>query len=288
MTVGLAAIARGGKAIVMMADRRLTYGTDLHTESWRPKILSVAGTWHALWAGSPTLAQAVVGSIDPHEENPGRALHMSLRKRRDTDIDETVLRPRMLTRNLYIERPATLQPLNDTYRSEIDKEIRDYSFDCKFLLCGFIPDGAMVATIDETGVEHAFEGFAAIGSGDRAAMSALIFSELDPKDDIDVQLYQLLYAKAHAEMTPFVGYELDAWIFTAERGLVEVDRDIVGTEDSLVDRVLENATKSPFKPRAEWKARPGYEAPRRPPPGWERRLKDYVDRVAGQWPSAAS
>jgi len=285
MTVGLAALARRGMAIVIMADRRLTYASDdLHTESWKPKLIPVSEGWHVLFSGEPTLAEGVVGRARSNAEpistvaKLGRALQFYY----ETEMDRRVFMPRRLTRDLYLARKSDMLELPDRYRQEVDNEIANLPFDCTLLACGHEDGRAGILTLHPYQMVNAWEGFAVIGSGQSAARAAMVFGEVNPEDDVDVQLYQLLYAKTHAEMTSYVGYDLDAWILTPEKGLVKVDGDIVGHEEALLDRVLEDATKLPFKTRPEWK-KPGWKAPRSAPRGWEKKLKDYVQSVAGEW-----
>lgn len=275
MTVGLATLARGGRAVVLMADRRLTYGAgDLHAETWLPKIHDAGGGWHVLFAGDATLAEVIVGGArnDTTETSVISKLGRAMNRVRDSEVERTILMPRLLDRRSYAMRPADVQPLGGGLQADLDEQIRAFQLNCTLLACGYgaeVGGGGGIIQLNPEGMNHAWQGFACIGSGARAALSALIFNEIDPKDDIDVQLYQLLYAKSHAEMTSFVGYELDAWIVTPDRGLIEVDKQIVGTGDSLVDRVLDDATRLPFKTRPEWKDRPGWETPRGRPSGWE-------------------
>jgi hypothetical protein len=273
----------------MMADRRLTYGYELVTETTTPKILPAGGDWYVLWAGSPMFAEVVTAPAIAMRVMPAdipAALQANYRMARMEATSRAVLEPRLLTPELYYARPSTMQPLDDRLRAEIDTEIRDFRFECQLLGAGFsMPSEngkGSLFTVDAGGLVHLAEGFGCIGSGANAALAALIFSKVNPDEDVDVQLYQLLYAKAHAEMTPFVGFELDAWIMTADRGLITVDKSIVGTDEALLDRVFEDAARLPFKPRSHWNARPGYKAPRKAPTGWEKKLRDYVNSVVGE------
>ncbi len=289
MTVGIAALARSGNAIVAMADRRLTYGdNELVTSMMATKMLRLPGGFWTLFAGDPTVAETIVGGVEEDSGHPVRDLRAFYAQTRETMVTRQILEPRLLNKDLYIARPNTLQPLDDRFRSEIDKDIREYRLDCQLLSMGFIPlDKGMagqLVVIDEPGarIAHAYEGFACIGSGASAALSALIFSEIDPNDDIDVQLYQLLYAKAHSEMTPFVGFEGDGWVLLPGQEPTKVSDEIM----KLLDRVLEEKAALPFQHRKEWERRPGWEKLKRAPSGWEKRLKDYVDGVAGKWREA--
>jgi hypothetical protein len=65
MTVCVAAIAARSRAIVMVADKAITYGTErpMQAESGIRKILPIVKTgWHALIGGDPSFAQEVIDS----------------------------------------------------------------------------------------------------------------------------------------------------------------------------------------------------------------------------------
>ena len=138
---------------------------------------------------------------------------------------------------------------------------------------------AALVTINEAPLDYAYQGFACIGSGGQLALGELLWSEVDPNDDIDVVLYNAFNAKLHAELNAFVGYDLDAWILRPGEAPIWVDRKIL----DLLELVSDRATRSPFAHRKEWESLPGWRKPRPVPRDWEKRLKDYVDGVAGKW-----
>lgn len=282
MTVGVAAIARVSKAVVAMADRRLTYGDRLAGESTVPKILPVGNGWYALWAGAATMAELVVGRAESLAQKRGSTADIELRSAyqevREQFLVDAVLRPRLLDKSTYIARSTELQPLDDRFRSEVDAEIREFQMDCQLLMIGFVDGDANLFTLDDSGLHHQYQGFASIGSGSSVALSTLLWSEIDPSDDIDVQLYQVLDAKAHAEMEIHVGPEADAWIFLPDHEPIEVPKEI----RDMLDQAYDVETRLPFKHRKEWEARHGWEKPRPIPPHWQERLKEYVDSVAGK------
>src|SRR5437867_3801132 len=177
MTVGVAAIARSGGAIVAVADRLLTYGGyggEMTGESATSKLLSMAGGWYVLYAGRPTLAEAIVGGVKapsgPDSEPPVSQMRSWYDAIRESVLADAVLKPRLLTKETYLERPLNLQPLDPIFRAEIDTEIRNFSFDCQLLACGFDPEGhGTLFVMDDGGFEHAKQGFACVGSGGRIA-----------------------------------------------------------------------------------------------------------------------
>ena|SRR6266568_1576348 len=76
MTVGVAAVARKGHALVVVADRLLTYdpyGAAMTGEAAATKLIKVADNWwYALYSGSPTFALAVEGFLRQRPQEGSR------------------------------------------------------------------------------------------------------------------------------------------------------------------------------------------------------------------------
>jgi hypothetical protein len=79
MTVCIAAIAAKSKAIVMIADKAITYGLErpMQADVGIKKILPVGRTgWHALVGGDPSFAQEVIDTaLEKITSADGKNLH---------------------------------------------------------------------------------------------------------------------------------------------------------------------------------------------------------------------
>lgn len=80
MTVCIAAIAAKSKAVVMIADKAITYGHErpMQADVGIKKILPVGKTgWHALVGGDPSFAQEVIDTALEQIVNPeAKGLHI--------------------------------------------------------------------------------------------------------------------------------------------------------------------------------------------------------------------
>lgn len=289
MTVCAAALAEEGTVIVMVADKAVTYGG-----YYRPamtgdinihKILPIAGTqWQALVAGDATtaaevtrLASALISkepviatTVDSMIDCLRAAYSSTLQKA----IEEHVLAPMLLTKDLLVARPNTLQALPDAIAASALERVVNFRMGTQLLVCGFDAQaqGHLFSIGESSRVErHDMSGFGAIGIGAETAQSRLLWLAADSEDDAEVALYQVCDAKFHAEKIQGVGAYSDAWIMTAN-GTVLVPLRIM----DLIMTVFLNSTALPFKPREGWG--PIESMPKQ----WERTLKKYIASVLSQ------
>lgn len=287
MTVCVAALAKDSRAIVMVADKALTYGDNVYRpamtgETGIVKMLPLGDSgWNALVAGSPTFADLVVrraanvASADPDVANSVtemmECVKRAYQQEREQAVIDEVLQPRLLTKELFVARDAKMLPLDSTYLIDVANRIAQYNCDCSLLVCGF--DGSnegAIFTVNNPGVaaSHALAGYGAIGIGDEIAISRLLWRQAEAEDDVDVALYQVFEAKAHAELIQGVGGSSDAWVMTPGR-TAKVEPETI----ELLEMVFISASSIPFKPR------PGWYEPQSPPPDWERKLKRFMRKL---------
>lgn len=285
MTVGVAAAAgrnpkdrradRGypTEAIVLVADRRLTYDDNSVTESWVPKIRGMIGkgstvrtTWSALFAGDGSVIDEVKARVvaDPeatrlHDDENWPPLEEVIRvvQRAAEAVykrgyDEYVYRPFGLTRPLVLERSADLADLPDQIMDRIvdrglEFDTDEIEFGCELALCGFDerfpfdigPNAggrsAIIHINPKGDVTRSFDtGFCAIGQGSGTATARLELLRYRPWMDLGRVLYFALDAKLTAERVASVGPSTDAWVLLPHRALpVYVNDDAPGLIEAL-------------------------------------------------------
>src|ERR1700687_610867 len=147
MTVCIAAIAAKSKAIVMIADKAITYGLErpMQADVGIKKILPVGKTgWHALVGGDPSFAKEVIDTaLEKIVNADGRSLHLPGRARtmmhciKDAykDVRKQLVTDGVLAPSLLDE--MKLQSLPDDYAIAIYGALADFKVNCSLLVCGF-------------------------------------------------------------------------------------------------------------------------------------------------------
>jgi hypothetical protein len=298
MTVCLAGVAAGGRAIVMMADRMITYGeSTFEGDVAIPKMRGLttradlpAFGWFCMFAGDPTIADEVVDrvrrSFDDRTKAPtAREAMETVQKEyafvRDEQAEREVLGSRLLTRKQWAERSKNDAPLDPALVEKIDKDLMEYDLCLSLLVVGFDEYGRgtiFSISAPEQVESHVMEGFGTIGAGDNAADSQLIFRGFFSNVDVDEVLYELFEAKARSEIVPGVGYDFDAWVLVPNKPPVEVPNEII----KLLDDVFDYHTRLPFRPRAIWKVNdPEWKRAKRPRKTWEADLLAFTSQFGG-------
>lgn len=259
MTICIAALAERSKAIVMVADKAITYGSaaPMQAETTARKIVPVGDSgWYTLMAGDTTFAGDVIekgknliaahAGIQDSVSGMMRCMKEAYQRCKETEIEGTILRPNLLTKTLIIARPATLLPLQSNLNDKISKAIAEHNCETDLLICGFDKDKhPHIFSIRDPGVyeNHDLIGYHAVGIGQEAAMARLMSVEADKADPLAKALYGAFDAKVNAEVIQSIGYGWDAEILTStSRKSVRVPRPII----SLIDRVYNGFPRSPF------------------------------------------
>jgi hypothetical protein len=279
MTVCIGAIAEDSKAIVMVADKAVTYdgGLPIESDTNVHKIVPIGKSgWYALMAGDPTFAMDVVSQCEQiifSKGNPAsgdemmRYVREAYQDCREGEIVDRILRPRLLSKELYISRSKDLLPLAPAFTAEIDGQIKKFQTGTRLLVCGFYEKTPYIFSVADPGVydRHERLGFHAVGIGQETALARLLSVEADKTDALATALYNVFDAKVNAEIMQGIGYGWDAEILV--RGSpksFKVPRNIV----SLMDRVYTGFPRSPFD----------VSNPKLPDHWWDR-LATFIQRV---------
>jgi len=287
MTVCLASIAEKSKAIVMVSDKAVTYGgseslTPMQYDTGVKKFCRIGETyWYALIAGDPTFALSVVNGaeqiIAQQSEFAESVVGMmncfkaAYKKRRDSLVEDLILSPRLLTKELFVARTTDLQPLDQDFVFGISAEAKNLKTNSSLLICGFDKhNNPHIFSVSNPGKvnSHDLTGFHAIGIGATMAISRMLVLEADLNDHLGLALFQAFDAKVNAEVTQGVGYNWDAEILVPNKKAIPLRSDIA----NLVENVYRAYPYTPFPRKVNYKF----------PKHWNRRLCDFCDRVVGR------
>ncbi|TET97792.1 MAG: hypothetical protein E3J29_04195, partial [Dehalococcoidia bacterium] len=150
MTVCVAALAKDSEAIVLVADKALTYGDNIlrpamQGESGVVKMIEIRNTrWAALFAGNPSIAEEVVrqaesfldgdaAQADTHE-GMMECLKLAYQSVREQAVIDQVLGTRLLTKEALVMRSKDMLPLPDVYFMEVAEQVRKFNVSCSLLV----------------------------------------------------------------------------------------------------------------------------------------------------------
>lgn len=244
------------------------------------KVRRISKThWHALIAGDPTFALKVVEKVETifkaHKDKDGTDLSKSVsttmkafenayQTARGEFVRDTVLSPRLLTRDLLYARSKDLLPLDPEFSSEVSDACQLANPNPSLLVCGFdCDDKAHIFSVGNPGKigNHDLTGFHAVGAGQRTALARLLMLDSNKNDSIALALYQAFDAKVNAEIVQSVGYAWDAEILMPGKSK-NVPRNII----NFVENVYAAFPKDPFM-KQRWKYPRG---------NWKKRLHNYL------------
>ncbi len=288
MTVCVAAFAEDSKAIVLVADKAVTYGgpRPIQSDVQLKKILPIGDCgWQALVSGDPTFAVATINRAAALIQDSGSCeammgcLKTGYQESREVAIVDQILKPNLLTKELYIARPHALLPLPDSYFGDIAEAISKFKAGTSILVCGFDTHNAPhIFSVIEPGMvrQHDMTGFHSVGIGDRAALGKFLWLETSRTASLARVLYEAFLAKVEAEIVQGVGYEWDAEILVRGNKAVEVPKKI----QKIIEQIFYVAVHSPF-------AKPGDEDDKLddddiPPRDWKARLNKFAESVMAQ------
>ncbi len=270
MTIGVAAVANNGKAIVLMADKQVEAGGLVHEAATKMRRMRPA--WYVLIAGEMSAAIEAIEQAE-HKvasglaEDVRKAVHEAWHGVRWARVEDAALRPLGLTWPAYLARDGD-DGLARVAREAIAVEMGRYQ--CDLLVCGFDPAGAHIFSIsaDSDGsIERHDEGWAAVGSGATLAQGSLDMRQVAPDEfNLDLIIYTTFEAKGRAETADGVGWETDGWIICPGKAEPKV---ISQDTFELLDKVLDLAERLPFN-QHRFESELGYK-----PPATDEELGDW-------------
>jgi len=264
MTVCISTIAAKSQAIVMVADKALTYrdgggrSPAMQFDTGIRKILPIGNSgWYVLIAGDASFAGDVIeqakSELDRSPSLRSVRVMMSCMKTayqrcRESAVTDNILSPNLLNKRLLVARPQSLLPLPSSHYEDVIEDVQGFDAGTSLLVCGFDderkPKPHIFSVLDPGIYEnHDLAGVHAIGIGQDTAMARLLQMETDKRDDLSKALYEAFDAKASAEIIQGVGLDWDAEILLAGKGKsVRVPNSIM----NLVGSVYDAFPQSPF------------------------------------------
>jgi len=271
----------------MVSDKAVTYGgrdslTPMQYDTGVKKFCKIGNTyWYALIAGDPTFALSVVdgaeqiigGTSDLPDSVTGmmQCFKVAYKKRRAALVEDVVLSPRLLNKDLFVARTTDLQPLDQEFFFGVSAEAKALKTNSSLLVCGFDKNARPhIFSVVNPGVVnvHDLTGFHAIGVGSTMAISRLLILEADLADHLGLALFQAFDAKVNAEVTQGVGYNWDAEILLPCKKAVPLRQDVA----LLIENIYRAHPYTPFRRRFEYQF----------PKNWDRRLFTFCERVMGR------
>ena len=251
MTVGIAAICDDGNAIVMAADRRLTYENSaaLYHDGEHPKIIRV----------SPQAAIAVTGGITESDlamEKLSSAISLP-DLTTVSQIADGLHRCCQHIRREHLSRSLTTRwvdlSFDDFTKQAMDKQsnsiisevfaaIKGFNLNLAVLLAGIDNAGAHVyCSTDAIITTHRNPGFTAIGSGSMQALNAIARSGHVSTRSIGESLYWVYAAKRAAEFATGVGPQTDMLVIRSNEASWFVPQSAIETLHDVYDRLNQPA-----------------------------------------------
>ncbi len=283
MTVCIAAIAAGGRAIVLLADSAVSFLRDgqtvLKADNAVRKIRELADSWVGLISGpldfgeqvlfNAQIAYRAAESRELAERLPmPECVKSAYQIARGAAVIDNILSPRLLDEAWYKRKVARQVSERDQFFIEISRLMDEYSNQSTLLVCGFEPQGPELYLVTNPGIlkSVSVEGFGVIGIGEDTARNRLYALGVRADDGLTNALYNLYDAKEScAEFLPDVGHEWDAVVAASGKLPVRVPNDI----KEVIECLHQSHPRSPFDHRKP------------PPVDWRVRLEKFELEVLG-------
>jgi len=279
MTICVGALAAGGKSIVCVADKSVSYGDHVWGETDSTKIVELTSGSVAMVSGDEFVFDRFLRALNRNPKlgcsipDTVRYCEDSYRSTRKELVSINYLDTNLLTEQHFTQ--ATTGTKVNRHIERLAMEISKFKVDCSILLCGFDEHNqAYLIYVDEPGnaVDLARLGYHAIGSGYEYSIGRLVWSERTRNKGIEESLYHILDAKISAEINPYVGGDWDAVILVPGK-VHRVPDKIV----ALLDEVWSYYDRSPYYVREP--------DDQDPPRNWKASVSKYVKGLSGPSPS---
>jgi 20S proteasome alpha/beta subunit len=231
MTVGIAAICDGGKAIVMAADRLITVGeAQLVTEIEHPKIQKLLPN---VWLTITGPVQQYEFAMEHYKDSDwlvrgtsvhviARRLRLACHRIRTRMVESRYTQAHLgMTYREFVRHCADSQVIN-TIVADVYNKATNHSFDLIMMIAGIDDRGPHLYLVNDLGV-NSFKamGFAAIGIG---AASATVSLARDEKcyysRSVAETMYRVYEAKRACEQTALVSKSTDMVVIRESEPLV--------------------------------------------------------------------
>jgi len=217
------AISEDGKAVVVAADRMVTYGPpmNLQLETQVRKIVKLNDTVAILFSGAVPDAEAVISAARSRIHSVttvvdiAEAVAESYREIKARRVEENILRPL-----LGIGFPQFAQLVGQSATSQLLQQvlgmIAQHNLGLDFLVAG-VDDAAHVCLVTHPGMMMPLDtlGYGSIGSGGLHATVRLSLGQQFRTVGTPETVYNVYEAKTAAEVSPGVGKLTDMAVITS-------------------------------------------------------------------------
>ncbi len=271
MTVCIAAICDGGKAIVVAADRMFTAGPpiNLEFETAEKKIEELSPSCVALLSGNSAFGTEIMqgalarlhGAQRPQVVLAAESVKESYAHVRATKVRETIIVPNLgpdfsRAEGLGINIPTYLKDQPNVY-GQLTMVMSNFNMGSDIIVAGVDDQGARLAVIGHPGTVAWFDklGYAAIGSGGIHATMRLSLGAHTRNSPLVDTLYRVYDGKRASEVAPGVGQETDIAIVYPDRteqgspellkSLLELFKESGGKVPTSLDSIARVVQKEP-------------------------------------------
>jgi hypothetical protein len=263
VTVCIAAVCDGGKAIVVGADRMFTAGppVNLEFETAEKKIEALSLSCVALLSGNSALGTEILqgalarlqGAQKPQVVLAAEAVKESYAQVRGAKVRDTIITPYLGPDFIRVEQlganiPTYLKDQPAVYQ-QLAMLMNNFNMGSDIIVAGVDDQGARLAVIGHPGTIAWFDklGYAAIGSGGIHATMQLSLGAHTRNSPLVDTLYRVYDGKRASEVAPGVGQETDIAIVYPDRteqgspellaSLLETFKESGGKIPASLDRI---------------------------------------------------
>lgn len=269
LTICISALADGGKAVVCVADKMMSFGDYTNWDSDVTKIVDVKGIdGFALISGGLGECSAIIDELNGID-NLDHDIPVMVRsvenvyKAKFLHFQEIlVLQQRGLSKEKYESVMGQGRP--SPIITEIAGRMEEFALDCDIMLCGINKfSRAYIVSVASPGtvLDRTLQGFNSIGIGAEIANPRLLWSGYERAHSVGRVLFDAFDAKANAEMAPGVGLAWDAMVIFDD-GAYHVPKPI----RQLIESAWDEHNRSPFE---NWNSDENLPRPKK---GWQQRI----------------
>lgn len=224
MTICIATLCQGGRAVVVASDRMIT-AEFLAAQFEHPnaKIDLLVPTCVGLTAGDALahkqLFRATKTAIsqlrEPSVEHIADRITDEFRRLRTEMIENLLLRPRGLTL-VEFYREGLIRGLPPELAMMLDDRIQNTEYPLEVIVAGVDDEEAHIFGVSNPGIMRCYDslGYHAIGDGQRHALLSLIAGEHSVDTDINRAMFATFQAKVRAEVAVGVGKSTEIGFIT--------------------------------------------------------------------------
>jgi 20S proteasome alpha/beta subunit len=244
VTCCVACLCDNRKAIILAADKMITWKDVIESEPDIHKISQLTKDWWIMFSGDDIAP--VFDVIDRTKKDLSRRKALPVDevietverhyfKKRMQLAESVYLTPRGLTIEQF-NSPAPVAPASGPLRPTIEDSIQSYTMPVSLLVAGFDNKGqGHIFSLEDQGYggsrgsarRHDIPGFQATGSGSIGANYIMTFRKVSPSLRIREALYFVAEGKYYGEFAGGVGLRTDIYILRPGRPKVKIKEEAV-------------------------------------------------------------